>query len=148
MSRTRHIYIYVIYMTLLVIEINLLYQFNQRLIAPLFSFFSWNVWNRRFLKFSKVGRSVIGWQSGNQFGIYRSKVAEGFSAFQRRSCQNNMTNITRIPIRTFGNRCLSAIGGANRWSRFAEWVQLSAEAAWPPGCTASATLVCTGYHAV
>ena len=39
-------------------------------------------------------------------------------------------------IRTFGNRCLFAIGGANRWSRFAEWVQLSAEAA----CTASATL--------
>ena len=43
-------------------------------------------------------------------------------------------------IRTFGNRCLSAIGGGNRWSRFAGWVQLSAEAAWPPRSTASATL--------
>ena len=43
-------------------------------------------------------------------------------------------------IRTFGNRCLFAIGGGNRWSRFAGWVQLSAEAAWPPRSTASATL--------
>ena len=43
-------------------------------------------------------------------------------------------------IRTFGNRCLSAIGGGNRWSRFAGWVQLSAEAAWPPRNTTSATL--------
>ena len=43
-------------------------------------------------------------------------------------------------IRTFGNRCLSAIGGVNRWSPFAGWVQLSAEAAWPPRSTASATL--------
>ena len=50
-------------------------------------------------------------------------------------------------IRTFGNRCLSAIGGENRWSRFAGWVQLSAEAAWPPRNTTSATL-CAGYHAV
>ena len=45
-----------------------------------------------------------------------------------------------VSIRTFGNRCLSAIGGGNRWSRFAGWVQLSAEAAWPPRSTASATL--------
>ena len=52
-----------------------------------------------------------------------------------------------IRIRTFGNRCLSAIGGENRWSRFAGWVQLSAEAAWPPRNTTSATL-CAGYHAV
>ena len=44
------------------------------------------------------------------------------------------------PIRTFGNRCLSTIGGGNRWSRFAGWVQLWAEAAWPPRSTASATL--------
>ena len=44
------------------------------------------------------------------------------------------------PIRTFGNRCLSAIGGGNQWSRFAGWVQLSAEAAWPPQSTARATL--------
>ena len=43
-------------------------------------------------------------------------------------------------IPTFGNRCLSAIGGGNQWSRFAGWVQLSAEAAWPPRSTASDTL--------
>ena len=42
--------------------------------------------------------------------------------------------------RTFGNRCLSAIGGGNRWSRFAGLVQLSAEAAWPPRSTTIATL--------
>ena len=43
-------------------------------------------------------------------------------------------------IRTFGNRCLSAIGGGNRWSRLVGWVQLSAEATWPPRNTTSATL--------
>ena len=39
-------------------------------------------------------------------------------------------------IPTFGNRCLSAIGGGKQRSRFAGWVQLSAEAApgrnWVP----------------
>ena len=34
-----------------------------------------------------------------------------------------------IPIPTFGNRCLSAIGGGKKQSRLAGWVQLSAEAA-------------------
>ena len=53
---------------------------------------------------------------------------------------HNMYTGTKGAIRTFGNRCLSAIGGGNRWSRFAGWVQLSAEAAWPPRRTASATL--------
>ena len=43
-------------------------------------------------------------------------------------------------IRTFSNRCLSAIGGGNQWSRFAGWVQLSAEADWPLRSAASATL--------
>ena len=35
-------------------------------------------------------------------------------------------------IPTFGNRCLSAIGGGKQWSRLAGWVQLSAEAASGP----------------
>ena len=35
-------------------------------------------------------------------------------------------------IPTFGNRCLSAIGGGKQWSRLAGWVQLSAEAAAGP----------------
>ena len=39
-----------------------------------------------FLKFSKVGRSVIGCEVDNHVAIYGSKVAEGFSAFQHRSC--------------------------------------------------------------
>ena len=35
-------------------------------------------------------------------------------------------------IPTFGNRCLSVIGGGKQWSRLAGWVQLSAEAAPGP----------------
>ena len=35
-------------------------------------------------------------------------------------------------IPTFGNRCLSAIGGEKQWSRLAGWVQLSAEVAPGP----------------
>ena len=35
-------------------------------------------------------------------------------------------------IPTFGNRCLSAIGGGKQRSRLTEWVQLSAEAAPGP----------------
>ena len=38
----------------------------------------------------------------------------------------------RLPIPTFGNRCLSAIGGGKQWSRLAGWVRLSAEAAPGP----------------
>ena len=36
------------------------------------------------------------------------------------------------PIPTFGNCCLSAIGGGKQRSRLAGWVQLSAEAAPGP----------------
>ena len=45
------------------------------------------------------------------------------------------TNIVTKLIPTFGNRCLSAIGGGKQWSRLVGWVQLSAEAApgpWVP----------------
>ena len=43
-------------------------------------------------------------------------------------------------ILTFDNRCLSAIGSGNQLSRFAGWMQLSAEAAWPPQSTTSVTM--------
>ena len=62
-NKSIYIYLY-IYMTLLIIDIDFLYQFNMGLIAPLVSFFSWNLKKKCFLKFSKVGRSVIGWRSG------------------------------------------------------------------------------------
>ena len=40
------IYMY-IYMTLLIIDMDCLYQFNMGFIAPLFSFFSWKVWKKK-----------------------------------------------------------------------------------------------------
>ena len=45
---------------------------------------SFQCWKKKDLK--KNGRSVIGWWNVNHFGIYGSKDAEGFSAFQHRSC--------------------------------------------------------------
>ena len=41
-------------------------------------------------------------------------------------------NAELLSIPTFGNRCLSAIGGGKQRSRLAGWVQLSAEAAPGP----------------
>ena len=83
MSHT-HTYIY---MTLLIIDIDFLYQIDC---TTFHSFLSWNIWKENcFLKFSKVGRSVNLWLVGevdNHVAIYGSRVAEGFSAFQRRSC--------------------------------------------------------------
>ena len=46
---------------------------------------SWDIWAFRF---SKVGKSVIGWRSGKSFWDWWIAVAEGFSAFQRLSCQH------------------------------------------------------------
>ena len=74
-----------IYMTLLIIDINFLYQFNLGLIAPLHGFFSWNVWK---LKFQNLAGLWLFGEVDNHVAIYGSKVAEGFSAFQRRSCQD------------------------------------------------------------
>ena len=45
-------YIY-IYMMLLIIYMDFLYQFNLGLIAPLFSYFSWKVWKKKFFKIIK-----------------------------------------------------------------------------------------------
>ena len=44
-----------------IIDMDFVYQFNVKLIAPLFTFSLKKKW---FLKFSKVHRSVIGWRSG------------------------------------------------------------------------------------
>ena len=46
-------------------------------------------------------------------------------------------------IPTFGNRCLSAIGGGKQWSRPAGWMQLSAEAAHGPMDNQQRQPVCT-----
>ena len=76
-----------IYMTLLIIDMDFLYQFNLGLIAQLFTVFFMKCLKKKcFLKLSKVGRSVIGWRSDTHVAIYGSRVAKGFSAFQRRSC--------------------------------------------------------------
>ena len=58
-----YIYIY-IYMTL-VIDMDFLYQFNMGLIAPLYTVSFHEMFEKKcFFKFSKFGRSVIGWRSG------------------------------------------------------------------------------------
>ena len=76
-----------IYMALLIFDMDFLYQIDC---TTFHSFLSWNIWKENcFLKFSKVGRSVIVWLVGevdNHVTIYGSRVAEDISAFQRRSC--------------------------------------------------------------
>ena len=53
------------YITLLIIDMDFLYQFNMGLIAPLFTVsFHEKFEKKMFFKIFKVGRSVIGWQSG------------------------------------------------------------------------------------
>ena len=56
---------------------------------------------------------------------YHSLVEKRCQASRRAMCG-------RASIPTFGNRCLSAIGGEKQRSRLAGWVQLSAEAAPGP----------------
>ena len=51
------------------------------------SFFSWNVWkNCFFFNFQKLAGLWLLGEVDNHVAICGSKVAEGFSAFQRRSC--------------------------------------------------------------
>ena len=86
MPRTRHTYI-CIYMMLWILGMDFLYQFNLGLIAPLFSFFSWKVWKKNvFKKFQKLAGLWLVGEVDDHAAIYGSKVAEGFSAFQCRSC--------------------------------------------------------------
>ena len=65
------------------------------------SFFSWKVWKKKvFLNFQKLaGLGLVG-EVDNHVAIYGSKVAEGFSAFQRRSCLSYSLQILYI-LRTY-----------------------------------------------
>ena len=66
-------------MMLLIIDMDFLYQFNLGLIAPLHSFFSWNVWNFFFfLNFQKLAGLWLVAKVDNNVVIYGSKVAKGF----------------------------------------------------------------------
>ena len=54
------------------------------------SFFSWNVWKKKFFfNFQKLADLWLVGDVDNHVVIDGSKVAEGFSAFQRRSCDRN-----------------------------------------------------------
>ena len=63
-----------------------LYQFIQSGIdcTTFHRFFSWNVRNFSFFYFQKFAGLWLVGKVDNHVAIYGSKVAEGFSAFQRR----------------------------------------------------------------
>ena len=70
-----------------------LYQFNLKLIAPLFTFLFEKIFFYYFQKLTGL------WLVGvvvNHVGIYGSKVAEGLSAFQRRSCSFFLNDTVRV----------------------------------------------------
>ena len=81
-----HISIY-IDITLSIIDVDFLYQFNLRLHH--FSVVFFNVKKKVFQKLA--GLWLVG-EVVNHVGLYGSKVAEGCSAFQHRSCHNCYTN--------------------------------------------------------
>ena len=66
-------------MTLWIIDMDFLYQFNLRLVAPLFTVSFHEMFKKKVLRFSKVGRCL-------NLNLNLNKAAKGFSAFQRRSC--------------------------------------------------------------
>ena len=76
------------YMTLSIIDMDFLYQFNLRLIAPLFTASFHEMFEKKkvFQDFQMLAGLWLVGEMDNHVGIYGSKVAEGFSAFQRRSC--------------------------------------------------------------
>ena len=79
-STHTHIYIYN-----MIIDMDFLYQFIQSGIdcTTFHRFFSWNVRNFFFFFQKFAGLWLVG-KVDNHVAIYGSKVAEGFSAFQRR----------------------------------------------------------------
>ena len=79
-----YMYIY-IFMTLFIIDMDFLYQFNLGLIAPLFTV-SFHEKFFFFFNFQKLAGVWLVGKVDNHVAMYGSKVAEGFSAFQRRSC--------------------------------------------------------------
>ena len=85
------IYYQYMYMTLSVIDMDFLYRFNLRLIAPLFTVKDLFMKCLKIFFFQDFQKLAGLWLVGkmyNHVGIYGSKVAEGFSAFQRRSCHD------------------------------------------------------------
>ena len=75
------------YMTLSIIDMDFLFQFNLRLIAPLFTVSFHEMFEKK-KDFQKLAGLWLVGEMDNHVAIYGSKVAEGFSAFQRRSCFN------------------------------------------------------------
>ena len=74
-------------MTLLIIDLDFPYQFNLGLIAPLFTVPFHEMFEKNFfLNFQMLAGLWLVGEVDNHVAIYGSKVAEGFSAFQRRSC--------------------------------------------------------------
>ena len=72
-------------MTLLIIDMDFLYHFNLGLIAPLHTFHEMFEKNC-FQNCQKLAGLWLVIEVDNHVAIDGSKVAEGFSAFQRRSC--------------------------------------------------------------
>ena len=66
-----------------------LIQFNLRLIAPLFTVSFHEMFEKKgFQDFQKLSGLWLVGEMDNHVGIYGSKVAEGFSTFQRRPCSS------------------------------------------------------------
>ena len=84
-KNSTYICIYIYIYDLSIIDIDFVYQFNLKLIALLFTFFCLKKKNV-FLNFQKLTGLWLAGVVVNHVGIYGSKVAEGLSAFQRRSC--------------------------------------------------------------
>ena len=76
-------------MMLLIIDVDFLYQFNLGLIAPLFTASFHEKFEKKdvfFFNFQKLAGLWLVGKVDNHVAIYGSKVAEGFSAFQRQYC--------------------------------------------------------------
>ena len=68
------------YMTLSIIDMDFLYQFNLRLVAPLFTVSFHEMFEKKkvFQNFQKLAGLWLVGEMDNHVGIYGSKVAEGF----------------------------------------------------------------------
>ena len=69
-----------------ILDMDFLFQFNLRLIAPLFTVSFHEMFEKSFKDFQKLADPWLVGEMDNHVEIYGSKVAESFSAFQRRSC--------------------------------------------------------------
>ena len=100
-STHTHTYIY-IYIYNMIIDMDFLYQFNLGLIAPLFTG-SFHEMFDFFLFFQKFAGLWLVGKVDNHVAIYGSKVAEGFSAFQRRlvQCSLQVSNYNEVAFWLF-----------------------------------------------